>query len=182
MVSTYSRSYRSKITVRRVYMCTCYIRLRPGRCLRFLPSLFYICRLYFRKKKWRKHHDQKLHEIFFLSKRVKNSVFQPRFLLNLLMKVSNKNWNDAQIWFKKYAIFYRNVFHARMIAHPWEVRHFDMTAVLTADFLGTFKSSVGSACTSVTIVSSGFGHSYGDLLTLVVTDYSTQMIQIMCYI
>lgn len=93
------------------------------------------------------------------------------------MKVSNKNWNDAQLWFLKNAIFYRNVFHARMIAHTWEVRHFDMKAVLTADFLGTFKSSVGSACTSVTIVSSGFGHSYGDLLTLVVTDYSTQMIK-----
>lgn len=31
------------------------------------------------------------------------------------MKVSNKNWNDAQIWFKKNAIFYRNVFHARII-------------------------------------------------------------------
>lgn len=50
-------------------------------------------------------------------------------------------------------------------------KKFPKKAVLTTDFLGTFKTSVGSACTGVTIITSGFGHSNGDLFALIVADY-----------
>lgn len=53
--------------------------------------------------------------------------------------------------------------------------------VLTADFLGAFKSSIGSACTCVTAVTSGLGHSYGDLLALVVADYELRIEHIVCF-
>lgn len=51
--------------------------------------------------------------------------------------------------------------------------HFHVLVVTEADFLGAFKSSIGSACTCVTAVTSGLGHSYGDLLALVVAELET---------
>lgn len=48
--------------------------------------------------------------------------------------------------------------------------HLHVLVVTEADFLGTLETSIGSAGTCVTVVTSRLGHPYGDLLALVVTE------------